>query len=149
MKIILLEKVEKLGNKGDIVEVSDGYARNYLIPKKLALAATPSNLKAWEAQQKLLKSKEEKRKAKAEKLARRINKTTVTIEAKVGEEGKLFGAVSSIDILNALREKGITEIEKGMIKLDESIRQTGNYKVKIKLHPEVEASLKVVVTAKE
>ncbi len=148
MKIILLENVEKLGNKGDIVEVADGYARNYLIPRKLAVAATPSNLRAWEAQQRLLKSKEEKLKAKAEKLARRINKTTVTIPVKVGEEGKLFGAVSSIDILNALREKGI-EIEKGMIMLDEPIRETGSFKVEIRLHPEVHAHLRVVVEPKE
>ncbi len=148
MKIILLDKVDKLGNKGDIVEVADGYARNYLIPKKLAVAATPSNLKAWEAQQRLLKSKEEKAKAKAEKIARRINKTTVTIKVKVGEEGKLFGAVSSIDILNALRDKGI-EVEKGMIRLEEALRQTGTFKVPIKLHPEVEASLKVVVAPEE
>ncbi len=148
MKIILLDKVDKLGNKGDIVEVADGYARNYLIPKKLAVAATPSNLKAWEAEQRLLKSKEEKAKAKAEKIARRINKTTVTIKVKVGEEGKLFGAVSSIDILNALRGKGI-EVEKGMIRLEEALRQTGTFKVPIKLHPEVEASLKVVVAPEE
>ncbi len=148
MKIILLDKVDKLGNKGDIVEVADGYARNYLIPKKLAVAATPSNLKAWEAEQRLLKSKEEKAKAKAEKIARRINKTTVTIKVKVGEEGKLFGAVSSIDILNALRDKGI-EVEKGMIRLEEALRQTGTFKVPIKLHPEVEASLKVVVAPEE
>ncbi len=148
MKVILLEKLDKLGNKGDIVEVADGYARNYLIPRKLAIAATPSNLKAWEAEQRLKRSKEEKLKAKAQKLANRINKTTVTINVKVGEEGKLFGAVSSIDILNALREKGI-EIEKGMILLEEPIRGLGKYDVEIRLHPEVRANLKVVVKPKE
>ncbi|RKY99790.1 MAG: 50S ribosomal protein L9 [Candidatus Hydrothermota bacterium] len=145
MKVILLKKIEGLGDRGTIVSVSDGYARNYLIPKKWALEATPSNLRAWQAQERLRRNKEQKAKERAQKLARKLNKTTVTIPVKVGQDGKLFGAVSSIDILNGLRQLGIQKVEKGMIKLEEPIRETGAFKIPIKLHPEVEAHIRVVV----
>ncbi len=148
MKVILREDVDRVGKRGDVVNVSDGFARNYLIPKKLAIPATPSNIKAFENEQKLLTMKAERAKRKAEKLANKIKNTSLTIEVKTGEEDKLFGAVSSVDILSALRKKGITEVEKGMIKLEEPIKSLGTHYVPIKLHPEVEVELKVEVKKK-
>jgi len=148
MKVILLEKVERLGERGDIVEVSDGYARNYLIPRKLAITLTKATLKQFEAEEQVRKRKEEKEKIKALKLAKKLEGLTLKIEVKTGEEDKLFGAVSSIDLLNALREKGI-EIEKGMILLSEPIKTLGTYEVPVKLHREVEVNIEVSVVKKE
>ena len=145
MKVILLEKVERLGDRGNIVEVSDGYARNYLIPRKLAVAVTESTLKQFETEEKVRKRKEEKERIRAEKLAKKLEKLELKIEVKTGEEDKLFGAVSSIDILNALREKGIDGVEKGMILLPESIKTLGTYEVPIRLPRGVEVLVKVSV----
>jgi large subunit ribosomal protein L9 len=149
MKVILLEKVERLGERGDIVEVADGYARNFLIPKKLAVAVTPATLKRFEAEEEARKRREEKAKVDAEKLAKKIEKLKLKIEVKVGEDDKLFGAVSSIDILNALKEKGIEEVEKGMIVLPEPIKALGDYEIPVKLHRDVEVKVKVSVVKKE
>ncbi len=147
MKVILKDDVERVGKRGEIVEVSDGYARNYLIPKKLAVAATPSNLKAFQNEEKLRKMKADRERTKAEKLANKIKNISITIAVKTGEDDKLFGAVSSVDILSALKEKGI-ELQKGMIRMEDSIRSLGTHYVPIKLHPEVEAKLKVEVVKK-
>lgn len=147
MKVILKEDVERVGKRGEIVEVSDGYARNYLIPKKLAVAATPSNLKAFQNEDKLRKMKADREKTKAEKLANKLKNISITIAVKTGEDDKLFGAVSSVDILSALKDKGI-ELHKGMIRMEDSIRSLGTHYVPIKLHPEVEAKLKVEVVKK-
>ncbi len=147
MKVILKEDIERVGKRGEIVDVSDGYARNYLIPKKLAVPATPSNLKAFQNEEKLRKMKADREKTKAEKLANKIKNISITIAVKTGEDDKLFGAVSSVDILSALKEKGI-ELQKGMIRMEESIRSLGTHYVPIKLHPEVEAKLKVEVVKK-
>lgn len=147
MKVILKEDVERVGKRGEIVEVSDGYARNYLIPKKLAVAATPSNLKAFQNEEKLRKMKADREKTKAEKLANKLKNISITIAVKTGEDDKLFGAVSSVDILSALKDKGI-ELHKGMIRMEDSIRSLGTHYVPIKLHPEVEAKLKVEVVKK-
>jgi len=148
MEIILLDNVERLGRRGDIVRVADGYARNYLIPRKLAVPATPSNLRAFKAEDELLQRKREKEKRKAEKLAQKLLKVSLKIQVRTGEDDKLYGAVSSIDILNALREKGI-ELEKHMIKMDEPIRELGVFRVPIRLHPEVETTVKVEVLKEE
>ncbi len=147
MKVILKEDVERVGKRGDIVNVSDGFARNYLIPKKLAIPATESNLKAFQNEEKLRRMKAEREKTKAEKLANKIKNISITIAVKTGEDDKLFGAVSSVDILSALKEKGI-ELQKGMIRMEDSIRTLGTHYVPIKLHPEVEAKLKVEVVKK-
>ncbi len=147
MKVILKEDVERVGKRGDIVNVSDGFARNYLIPKKLAVPATESNLKAFQNEEKLRRMKAEREKTKAEKLANKIKNLSITIAVKTGEDDKLFGAVSSVDILSALKEKGI-ELQKGMIRMEDSIRTLGTHYVPIKLHPEVEAKLKVEVVKK-
>ncbi len=148
MEVILLDAVERLGKRGDVVKVADGYARNYLIPRRLAVPATPSNLRAFQAEEKLLQRKREKEKRKAEKLANKISKLSLKIEVRTGEDDKLYGAVSSVDILQALKEKGV-ELEKHMIKMEEPIRELGVYRVPIKLHPQVETTVKVEVIKKE
>ncbi len=145
MKIILLKDVESVGSVGEIKEVKDGYARNYLIPKGLALTANKSNLKSFETIKKQQKSKKEKIYQHALRLKEKIEKFTLVIKAKSGEEGKLFGAVSSIDVLNGLKENGFADVEKGMIHMPESIRKIGKYVVELRLHPDVKAPLKVQV----
>jgi len=144
MKIILLKDVENVGKRGEIKEVKDGFARNYLIPKGFALEATPSNMRTFEALEKQQKNKREKEKNRALKLKDKIEKFKLKIKAKAGEEGKLFGAVSSIDILNGLKEHGI-QVEKGMIHMEDAIRTLGSHEVEIRLHPEVRAILRVEV----
>ena len=148
MKIILIEKVEGLGEKGDIVEVKDGYARNYLIPKKLALDATPSNLRAFEAEKRIKALKAQRKKEMAEKLAKKLARASVTIAVRVGEEDKIFGSVGVNDVLEAFKKKGVV-LEKGWIKLEEPIKELGTFKVPVKLHPEVETTVKVQVVKQE
>ncbi len=146
MKIILLKDVENVGKRGEIKEVKDGFARNFLIPKGFALEATKSNLRTFEALEAQQKNKREKEKNRALKLKEKIEKFKLKLTAKAGEEGKLFGAISSIDILNGLKEHGI-HVEKGMIHMEDAIRSLGTHEIEMRLHPEVRAILKVEVTA--
>lgn len=145
MKIILLEDVKTLGKKGDIIEANDGYARNFLLPKKLGLEATTKNLNDL----KLKKSNEEKiakeQLEEAQKFAEELATKEVVVSIKAGEGGKTFGAVSSKEIANAFKEQCGIEIDKKKIQLQESIKTFGIYDVKIKLHPKVTGSLKVKV----
>ncbi|MCD6320492.1 MAG: 50S ribosomal protein L9 [Candidatus Desulfofervidaceae bacterium] len=144
MKVILREEVSSLGQIGDIVDVANGYARNYLIPKKLALPATRKNMKALEHERQILLQKRQRLKHRAENLAAKLNTITCEIAKQVGEEGKIFGSVTAMDIAKALEEKGI-EIDKRKIVLETPIKHIGDYEVPIKLHPEVQAFLKVKV----
>ncbi|GBF11533.1 50S ribosomal protein L9 [Tepidibacillus infernus] len=144
MKVILLKDVKGQGKKGDIKEVSDGYARNFLIAKGLAKEATTGNVKELEAH----KQSELKRKAdeltNAKKLAEELEKITITIPSKAGEGGKLFGAITTKQIADQLKKQNIN-IDKRKILLDEPIRHLGYTQVLIKLHPEVTATIKVQV----
>lgn len=144
MKVILVEDIPTVGKMGSLVQVKDGYARNFLIPKKLAVPANPQNIKNLEHQTTLLKQKQNRIKREAEKLANKIEKTSCTISRSAGEEDKLFGSVTSIDIEESLKEEGIT-VDRKKILLDEPIKTLGIYKVPIKIHPEVTAHLKVWV----
>lgn len=144
MKIILIENVEGLGKKGDIIHVKDGFGRNYLIPKKLGLAATASNLKAYEAEKKIKELKAQRQKNMAEKLAKKLSKASVSIAVRVGEEDKIFGSVGMNDIIEAFGKKGVT-LEKSWIKMDEPIKELGTFRIPVKLHPEVETTVKVQV----
>jgi len=144
MKVILTEDIPKLGKMGDLIQIKDGYARNYLIPKNLAVPANPQNIKALEHQKTLLKQKQNRIKREAEKLAQKIEKVSCTISKPAGEEDKLFGSVTSLDIEKSLKEEGI-KIDRKKILLEEPIKTLGIYKVPIKLHPEVTANLKVWV----
>jgi len=144
MEIILLEDILSLGKVGDLVKVSDGYGRNYLIPNKLAIKATPKNRKKLEHEKRFAQEKTGKVKRDAEKLANRIEEFSCTISKPVGESGKLFGSVTSKDIEQQLNENGF-QIDRKKIELEEPIKNLGVYTVPIRLHPEVSANLKLWV----
>ncbi len=144
MQVILLENVPSLGKTGDLVKVSDGYGRNYLIPKKKAVLATDKSLKVIEHQKRQIQQRVDKTKKDAEKMAQRIETLSCTFARTVGESGKLFGSVTSMDIENYLKENGI-EADRKKISLEEPIKNLGMFTVTIKLHPEVTAHLKVWV----
>lgn len=144
MQLILLENIPSLGKAGDLVKVSDGYGRNYLIPKKKAILATEKNLKVVEHQRRQVQQSLEKSKRDAEKLAQRIENLSCNFMKSVGESGKIFGSVTSMDIENYLKENGI-EVDRKKISLEEPIKNLGMYSIPIKLHPEVIAHLKVWV----
>lgn len=148
MQVILREDVDKLGKIGDTVKVKDGYARNYLIPMKKAIEATPKNLKALEHARKMVADRLRRLKKEAATLADSLKGLSVTIKAKAGEEGKLFGSVTSMDIAEAVKARGL-DIDKRKIMLDEPIKRLGEYSVKVKLHPDVTADLSVTVVAEE
>lgn len=147
MKVILLEDVKKVGKKGDIVEVSDAYARNVLFRQKTAVEATGVNRNTL----KLQKANEEKvaaeNLAEAKALKEKLEDTSVTLKLKAGEGGKLFGAVSSKEIADACREQCGIEIDKKKIVMETAIRSVGDMSVTVKLHPQVRAELKVKVEA--
>lgn len=144
MKIILRQDHEKLGKVGDIVDVKDGYARNFLIPRSIGYAATTGNLRALEEEKKQHVDRQKKDLRSAEKLAAELEKLSVTLKMKVGEDEKLFGSVTSQMIADAVAEKGFT-IDKRTIELDETIKALGIYTVPVKLHPTVSGNLKVWV----
>lgn len=145
MKVILREDVEKLGKAGDVVKVADGYGRNYLIPRALAVPANVRNLKSLEHDRRVIEARAKKSHKTAESLASRLASVSLTIPAKAGEEGKLFGAITSRDIAEALEKAGAAVDRKNVL-LADPIKQLGDYKVKIKagtdLHPEI--SVRVV-----
>ncbi|MCD6101598.1 MAG: 50S ribosomal protein L9 [Candidatus Cloacimonetes bacterium] len=144
MKVILKKQAEKLGEVGDIVKVADGYARNYLFPKDIAILATPQNLKLINQ----LKEAEEKRRAEelkeAEIIMKQIEKTTCTFERLADENGHLYGSVSELDIANALEEKGLT-IDKNNVKMEKHIKDIGNHIVEIELQEDIKGELKIKV----
>jgi len=144
VKVILLEEMPSLGKAGDAVKVAEGYGRNYLIPQKKAIEATTKNIKVWEHQKNLLKDKIGKVKKETEKLAEKIEGLSCTISKQTGEEDKLFGSVTSMDIEESLKGEGV-EIDRKKILLDEPIKKLGVYTIPIKLHPEVIANLKLWV----
>jgi large subunit ribosomal protein L9 len=148
MKIILLENVEKLGRKGDILEVAAGYARNYLIPRKLAMEVTPGNLKMVELQQKALKKKLEKERLSFQELINRLNEVTLTFVRKSSEKDVIFGSVSASDIQAELARLGF-DLDKRKIILDEPIKRLGTFTVPIKVYHEDRAEIKVVVVKEE
>ena len=144
MKVILRQNTEGLGQIGEVVDVKDGYARNFLIPRKLAYAALKGNIKALEEEKKTLSKKKEQELAASETLAAELEKVSVTIPVQVGEEDKIFGSVTTQMISDALKEKG-HDLDKRKIEIDEPIKALGIYGVSIKLHPNVNAKIKVWV----
>jgi len=146
VQVILNEDVPNLGRTGDVVKVRPGFARNYLFPRKLAVEASQKSLRAFEHHKRIAMGKREAQKTEAAELKRKIEALSITIGAHAGEEGKLFGSVTNIDIERALREKGFA-IERRKIHLAEPIKQLGEFTVPVRLQPEVEASLKVEVKA--
>ncbi|HAK61017.1 MAG TPA: 50S ribosomal protein L9 [Nitrospiraceae bacterium] len=148
MQVILREDIDKLGKIGDTVKVKEGYARNFLIPLKKALEATPKNMKALEHARKMVNDRIRQLKKEASAVADTINNLSVTITAKTGEEGKLFGSVTSMDIAEAAKAQGVA-IDKKKIHLDEPIKRLGDHTVTVKLHSDVTADIKVSVVAEE
>ncbi len=144
MKVILQKDVPNLGDAGDIKEVADGYARNYLLPRKLVIMANESSRKVMEHQGRLIRLKKEKRKKLSEKMAGSMTGLELAIKAQVGEEGKLFGSITAMDIAKALKEKGF-EIDKRKIAIDSPIRQVGEYMVKIRLDEGQAPEIKIIV----
>ena len=144
MKIILRQDVERLGQRGDIITVKDGFARNYLIPRKLALVATPGNLKTFQEEKKQLDVRENKDRRLAEQLAKKMKSVSITATVAVGEEDRVFGSVTAQTIAGLLKDKGY-EIDKKKILLEEPIKALGVYTVSLKLHHDVEGKVKVWV----
>ncbi len=144
MKVILKQKYETLGDVGEIVNVKDGYARNFLIPKGIALEANKRNLKIIEQEKKRLQAIENRIRREAEELAKKLSSVSVTAEVQVGEEDRVFGAVTSQDIAELLKNKGFA-IDRRKIMMEEPLKALGVYEVPIKLHPDVEAKIKVWV----
>ncbi|MFH1074858.1 MAG: 50S ribosomal protein L9 [Candidatus Firestonebacteria bacterium] len=147
MKVILIKDVDKMGKKGDIKNVSDGYARNFLFAKNVAVPATDSSIKGVEEMKKRDIVKLAKEKEVFVELASKIGKLSLTITTQVGEEGRMFGAVTTEDIAEAIKSEGF-EVDKRKIELPEPIKALGAYDVSIKLHPEVAAIVKVWVVKK-
>ncbi|MFQ5669601.1 MAG: 50S ribosomal protein L9 [Acidobacteriota bacterium] len=148
MRILLKETVDNLGKAGELVEVANGYARNFLLPKGLALTATPGNLKnfeAWRKRREVLKLKE---KEAAEALAQKMTRIPLQLAHRAGDTETIYGAVTSAEIAYALEEKGI-EIDRRCIRLENPIKSLGTYHVAVKLHPEVTAQLTVDVIREE
>ncbi len=144
MKVILKEDIKKIGKMGQIVDVADGFARNYLVPKGLAVEANTKNIRSIEHEKKIVHEKARKLKDSAQDLSSKISAMTITIKAKAGEEGKLFGSVTTMDIAEALHNEGI-EIDKKRISLEEPIKRLGSYPVNIKLHSDVSLQLNIQV----
>jgi len=142
MKIILKKDLDKLGKAGEIVETKNGYARNYLIPKGFAVAASASNMKIYEQERLAVQRKFEKERQEAEALAAQLAKVSITATIQVGEEDKVFGAITNQNIADLLKEKGF-EIDRKKIILEEPLKALGVFEVPIKLHSEVEARVKV------
>lgn len=144
MKVILRETYQTLGEAGSIVNVADGYARNFLIPKSIAMKYSRSSLRILEEEKKIKEARKNKEMKAAEQLGNVLRKVSLTASVKVGEEDRVFGTVTSQDIVNLLKEKGF-DIDKKKILLEDPIKALGIYTIKIKVHPQVETSVKLWV----
>jgi large subunit ribosomal protein L9 len=144
MKVILKDDVKNVGNMGDIVKVADGFARNYLVPRGLAVEASSKNIKSIEHEKRIIQEKAKKIKHSAQDLSDKIAKVTLVVKANAGEEGKLFGSVTTMDIAEALKNEGF-DIDKKKISLDEPIKRLGEHTVNVKIHPEITTNVTVQV----
>jgi large subunit ribosomal protein L9 len=148
MKVILKEDVRNIGTMGQIVDVADGYARNFLVPKGFAVDANVKNIRALEHAKKTIQEKAKKIRGQAQDLSDKIANMTIVIKAKSGEEGKLFGSVTSMDIAEQMKNQGI-DIDKKKIVIEESIKRLGSYSVSIKLHSDLATQVTLQVIAEE
>ena len=144
MKVILREDVEKLGKAGEIVKVADGYGRNFLIPKQLAVPADVRNVRTLEHDKRVIEARAKKARKTAESLAEKIAAVSLTLPARAGEEGKLFGAITSRDIALALEKAGVP-VDRKLVQLAEPIKQLGDYRVKVRLGAEIVPEISVSV----
>jgi len=148
MKVIVVKDFNKLGFEGEVKDVSDGYARNFLIPRSIVVPATRNNLAAWEKRRKEKEAQLLAEKGKMEELAAKLGGLNVTIKVDAGESGKLFGSVTPQDVADAVREASGTEIDRRSVMLPDNIKGIGTHEVSIRLHPQVSAKVKVEVEAK-
>ena len=147
MKVILKSDVSKLGKAGALLDVSDGYARNFLLPKNLAIEATPQKMNEWKNEQAKLKAKDAKDHAEALELQKKLQGRAVTVTGKAGEIGKLFGSITPAQIAEALEaQHDVKNFDKRNIKLDETVKNPGNFKFSLKLYPGVQAEMTLTVT---
>ncbi len=148
MEVILLERIEKLGQMGDVVKVKDGFARNFLLPQKKALRASENNLAFFEKEKVVLEAKNLEQKKEAENILEKLDNLNLTILRQAGETGQLYGSVSTTDIKKSLDEKGFI-VEKNQIKLDKPIKELGVHSTNIRLHPEVQAKISLIISRTE
>lgn len=149
MKVILQKSVDKLGHPGDIVEVADGYARNYLMPRGLAVKATRGGVKHVDSLKRAHSVRVDQAKAEAEQVASRLASTPIKVKAHAGEEGKLFGSVTASDIAEAIDKQAGVRVDRHDVHLDEPIRSIGSHEVRVHLFPEVDPILTIEVEAEE
>ena len=148
MEVILLERIEKLGQMGDVVKVKDGFARNFLLPQKKALRASENNLSYFEKERVVLEAKNLEQKQEAENILEKLDNLNLIILKQAGETGQLYGSVSTTDIKKSLDEKGFI-VEKNQIKLDKPIKELGIHSTNIRLHPEVHATISLIISRTE
>ncbi len=148
MEVVLKEDIENLGHMGDVVKVKDGYARNYLLPRGLVVLANNKNLKALEHEQRMIAQRRERLTKEAQGISDKLAGVSLEFTAKVGEEGRLFGSVTTMDIEKALKEQGY-DVERRRIVLDAPIKNVGDYEIPIRLRPEVMPSIKVKVVSED
>ncbi len=148
MEIILLERIEKLGQMGDVVTVKPGYARNFLLPKKKALRATKDNLKVFEAQRSQLEAQNLERKSEAERVSEKLDNLQVVMIRQAGDTGQLYGSVTARDLAEAVTEAGFT-VERSQVVLDKSIKMLGLHPIRVRLHPEVAVTVVANVARSE
>lgn len=147
MKVILLQDVKGLGKAGDLVNSKDGYARNFLFPKNLAVEANEENLKKWEERKKEEAKKIQQEIEAANELKEKLENLTVTLKVKTGSQGRLFGSITALDVANNLKEQYGIDIDKRKIELKENIKSLGNFEAEVKLYQDITAKLKINVVA--
>jgi large subunit ribosomal protein L9 len=147
VRVVLREDVEQLGRKGDLLDVADGYARNFLVPRGLAMRATKGATAQAEAMRRNRQARDARDRAAAEDLSSRLAASPIRVGARAGEGGKLFGSVTSVDLADALRAQTGIEVDRRAIQLDEPIKELGPREVPVRLHPDVTASLRIEVAA--
>jgi large subunit ribosomal protein L9 len=147
VKIVLREDVDNLGHKGDLVDVADGYARNFLVPRGLAMKATRGGVAQAEAMRRNRAAREERDRGEAQELADRLTSAKIVVSARAGEGGKLFGSITSADLADAIAKQSGAEIDRRSIQLAEPLKELGDAEVGVKLHAEVTATIQVEVVA--
>jgi large subunit ribosomal protein L9 len=145
MRVILLQDVKKIGQKGQIVNVKDGYGRNFLIPRGLAVEADEGSMRQLQHQQNVIQEKKDRQMSEAQRIKEKLEDIQVIIEAKTGEKGRLFGSINAGDIAEAIEKSARVEVDKRKIELDEPIKNLGEYQVSIRLYTGITAQVRVVV----
>jgi large subunit ribosomal protein L9 len=148
MQVILKQDVEKIGRRGDVVEVSRGYVRNFLVPRGLAEVATPAKMEEVSRQMAEAEERDRRIAERAGEIAETLNKSVITIEARTGEDERLFGSVTAANIASAIEKARSVRLDRRRIKLDEPIKSLGTHQVPVQIHGDIEASVKVIVVPK-